>query len=217
MNKIKRWCIAATLAATALLAGCASKVWTTVTTYSAEGGLPAGAVLRIVPLKVDQGEQRSETGFEEQQAFDPLEFKYFADILGQRFSNAGYSLAKDDVTDLEVSLAYDVERRERDDDRPFTLYGSYGYFYRYGSVILVDDFDRERYEFVRRVKVQVARVGADESEPLLSLTAVSVGHCGHLSAVYDEMLEAIFTNLNRANGSIIRLPAKSVGRCEGSL
>jgi len=214
----RRWLTFSLIVISALLSACAGSVWTTVSTYRASDFLPPDAQLTILPLKNEKAEAQSESGDKEESSFDELEFKYFADILAKRFGQMGYRIAEGEASELEVYLIYDVERQKRNDNRPLTVYGRFGYFYRYGSVVFVDDVDRDQYEFVRKIKLKVVSVNAeDESEPLLSLTAVSKGQCEHLASVYDEMLDAIFSNLNRPNGSVIRLQSKSVGPCESGV
>lgn len=205
----------ALLGSLCLLSACAGSVWTTVSTYRADAGLPQKATIRIMPLVQINKVDDIDDGDAKNQPFDKLEFNYFAGRLGERFAKAGLSPTASEAADLTVYLAYDVSRQEKSDSRPVSMYGHLGYYYRYGSVIVVDDVDRDRYEFLRKVKVSVLQSGdADESEPLLSLTAVSKGGCGHLASVYEEMLDAIFSNLNRPNGSVIKLKSKRLGPCE---
>ncbi len=48
---------------------------------------------------------------------------------------------------------------------------------------------------------------------MLQVKASSVGHCKHMNVVFDEMLTAIFQNLERANGSVEKVKVKGDARC----
>jgi len=211
--------LVAVIALAGMLSACGG-VSTTLSTYRSAESLPVGATFNIVPEITKADEESGDVA----SAFDQLEFDFFAQKLSDRLVAMGFQhldgQASDaQAPDLVVTLVYDVERQRRNDPRPnhfYSFYGHFGFFHRYGSIVVIDDNDRERWEFIRKVKVKIERPRDDQdAEQMLSLTALSRGHCQHLSSVYDEMLEAIFANFYQPNGSVIRAKTKSRGPCEG--
>ncbi len=187
-----------------LLSACVSSVRTTVTTFRGESPVPPDARIAVVaPERV--------TGAEE---FDPLVFDYFKQRTAQHFSDRGYTVVKDaEQADFVASLQYDTVRQKKSDSNS-NVYGSVGYRYGYGSVVLMDGYDRDQFEFARHIKLSIAKQNAGDEEPVLSLAAVSYGQCEHLASVFDAMLDAVFEHFDAASGSVSTSSYKSKRPCE---
>lgn len=97
-----------------------------------------------------------------------------------------------------------------------------------GQRYIVTDVSDLREKYKREVEVQFYLNGSkftlDEllantteyksaSQPVWMSTAVSKGKCEHLIAVYDEMVEAIFRDFSRSNGSINNVSVRGDTNC----
>lgn len=188
------------------LSACATTVRTTVSTYKAPQTLPSAGSFVVRPVPDAKP--------------DKLEFRFYADKLAAQFERLGYQRATNTVApDLVVYLQYDVlrERKDRDGASRVGFSSGFGSYYRYGSVVVVDSIDHDRFEYLRKVKVQIVRpVASGEPEELLSLSGMSRGECEHLSSVFDEMVEALFHNLDSANGSVSTTSIKTPRSCLGT-
>lgn len=194
-------CVGICALVSCVLLSCASTVRTTVSTFRAPSPLPLSGRVKVLPVAGHEDQLKS------------LEFKYFSERLARHLSDQGYVVTTDDDALLTVYLEYDTQRQEK--NRRGSSVGfrtGFGYHYRYGSVVMVDDYDEERFEYVRRVKVSVVQ-SAGEQAPLLSLTGVSYGQCEHLSSVYDEILAALFSDMQRPSGSVVTVPVKASQPC----
>lgn len=194
-----------------LVSSCTSNVRTTVSTFRSLDALPSNATIKVLPRDVAEG-----------QYFDELEFDYFRQKLAQKFVEKGYRLAaENESATLVAYLQYDTQRQEKN-RRPTStfLHSSYGLRYGYGSFVVLEREERERFEYLRRVKVSVfsnTEVEATEvdTKALLSISAESSGRCQHLVSVYDDILTAIFQNPMRENGSVIKVPVRATRKCAG--
>ncbi|MFL0808781.1 MAG: hypothetical protein K6L76_00050 [Agarilytica sp.] len=212
------------LSACLILSSCESVIRAKVETFrDTNAGLPTGTIV------VRSGDEALN---------DSLEFKHYRDRLAQRLQEVGYTVQKEGPSEYLATLAYAVSRQEK--DRPSSrvvLGGHFGYYSHYprGS-ILITDFNGQEFEYVREVSLSIARSDSGstsdtassnttkpaEAKPItikpinkkiLEMRATSVGHCKHLTVVYDEMLHAIFSNMNRSNGSIDSVKVKGELRC----
>ena len=182
-----------------LFAACATNISTDITTFrTAQLGLIPGTV-EIRPR--------------EQSSAASLEFEYYAERLAQKLSVLGMKRVGSKA-DYVAYLDYGIERQQAE-QRGSTqvhayhaspmLWGHYGL----GTLVLTDG-RRDRFEFKRIVYLAINKAEAssdkkDSSEKLIEVTAISVGRCGQFIKVYDEMLQAIFTNINRQGGSVERV------------
>ena len=64
-----------------------------------------------------------------------------------------------------------------------------------------------------RVKGSKAKVQGAGNSQILQVNASSKGRCRHLTVVFDEILDAIFSNLLRENGSVEEVVIKGDVRC----
>ncbi len=150
------------------------------------------------------------------EATESLEFRFYRDKLAKRLQRAGYTLAEKGAAQYEATLNYGVIRQEKDKpDTRVVVGGFWGYYPHYprGSMLITDASGAE-FEFVREVNLRIDRiVSGDAREPVLEVKAASIGHCEHLTVVYDEMLEAIFSDLKRPNGSVVKVAVEGEARC----
>lgn len=155
-----------------------------------------------------------------------LEFKHYRDKLAERLMQLGYDVVEADNSEYIATLAYAVSRQEK--DRPSSrvvVGGHFGYYSHYprGS-IFITDFNAKEFEYVRDVSLslsesiapsqtEISNTNSQVAKTIIEMRATSVGHCEHLTVVYDEMLEAIFSNMSRSNGSIDTVKVKGELRC----
>ena len=157
---------------------------------------------------------------ESEELAETLEFRFYKTRLQEHLVKLGYSVAERADAEYVAYLGYGVEILEEDPSRGTVVWNA-GYGYgrpsRYGHVIVTDTTDL-RDLYVRHVEVRIdANQPVDEEAPyknkLIQVKASSKGKCEHLSAVYDEILEAIFRNLDRTDGSIERVSVKGEAKC----
>lgn len=190
-----------------LLSACESIIRAKVETFrDASLGLPKGTI----------AVQPGDTSLN-----DSLEFKHYADLLAERLRDIGYDVVLTGEAEYLATLAYAVSRQEKDSPSSRVVVGGhFGYYSHYprGS-IYISDFNSKEFEYVREVSLSISKSNAPNekedvsSSKILEMRATSVGHCEHLTVVYDEMLEAIFSNMNRTNGSIDRVKVAGELRC----
>jgi len=141
---------------------------------------------------------------------DSLEFKYYADKVASRLAALGYTPVASQASDYIARLGYSVSRQEA--DRPHSrviISGHYGYYPHSRALVLSEDTGKD-FEYVRDIALSIDRVD-DASAPtqIVQVKAASTGQCEHLTVVFDEMLDAVFANLMRSNGSVERVKIKS--------
>ena len=191
-----------------VLAGCASKVVTSIETF------------RNPSLEMRQGATVAVVA-ENQTVGDSLEFQYYQEKTLSQFNQLGYSTADVDTADYLAYLGYGAEYRDKDRGRTRVYWGGgYGHGFRSrvsGNVILADSYEQDEYQRFVSLKVEEnVQVNAESDaveNKVFALNATSNGHCEHLSAVFDEMLEAIFANLNQPSGSIVNASVESDVKC----
>lgn len=187
-----------------LISSCTANVKTTVSTFRSASPLPENGLVHILPRLTQSNE-----------AIDELEFAFFAEKLASQLTVVGLTQGNADNAGYIAYLEYDTVRQKKSRTNGH-LHGSVGYHYGYGSVVVADGYNREQFEFARRVKVTLERITKHtDNEKLLSLSAVSYGKCEHLASVYDEMLTAIFDNLHSPSGSVITTTIKNSQPCTG--
>ena len=183
-----------------LLAACQPAVRTDIATFRDEGlSLTPGSIV-VVP--------------DSDETAQSLEFRYFKDKLAARFQAAGLSPEESDSTDYVARLGYSVSRQEKDQPNSRVYIGGHIGYHRYphhGSVLLSDVGDE--FEYVRELTIAVERRASEAPLQIVQVKAASVGQCEHLTVVYDEMLDAIFSNLLRADGSVEKVTIKGDTRC----
>ncbi|MFL0802083.1 MAG: hypothetical protein K6L81_00050 [Agarilytica sp.] len=182
------------------LSGCQSIVRTDVSTFrSNDAALPVGTI-----LITGKNEEESKS----------LEFNYYRDKLAERLSVLGYTPVDSSDAKFKAVLSYGVLRQEKDEPHSrVVIGGTFGYYpyYPHGS-ILVTDFNDTEFEFVRDVSLSIESLGEGQSK-IIEIKASSVGHCEHLTVVYDEILDAIFSNVLRPNGSVQKVRIEGEARC----
>ncbi len=182
------------------LSACQSIVRTDVSTFrSSEAALPIGTI--FITGK-DEAESKS------------LEFTYYRDKLAERLRALGYTPVDVSEAKFKAVLSYGVLRQEKDEPHSrVVIGGTFGYYpyYPHGSILVTDLNDTE-FEFVRDVSLSIESLG-DEKRKIIEIKASSVGHCEHLTVVYDEILDAIFSDVLRPNGSVQKVRIEGEARC----
>jgi hypothetical protein len=195
---IRIFCLTAVIV---LLQACTASVRTTVTSYSADAVLNKGAVY-IVPG-------------DESDAPAGLEFDHFSRELAARFELAGFQIADSiDSANYEVALIYGVLRQEKDSRRGHTHFHTSLAFSRsrFGSAIIFEP-EEDEFEYVRYVELHVIQASERDDSAMRSIRAVSKGQCEHLGPVFGSMLDAIFKDLNRPDGSIVTITTPQARPC----
>jgi len=181
------------------ISACSSVVRTDVQTFRDENASFSTGTIRVAT--------------ESDEAPETLEFRYYKDKLEQRLSSLGYTPTEDENAQFIAKLGYSVSRQEKDKPHSRVLIGGqfgygYGYPYSRGSVLLSDGGGAE-FEYVRELSLAINQPEAAKKDSnVIQIKAVSVGNCEHLTVVYDEMLDAIFANFMRSDGSIERIAIK---------
>lgn len=153
------------------------------------------------------------------EALDPLEaktleFAHYRARLERLLSEQGYSvLPAGQASDLVALLGYQVhETRGRDRARAgYMTHYHTGFFRPHHSLVVVDDGGRT--EYVRRVDFVITRGEGEQAQRLYEVTGLSQGTCPVLSVVFDEMLEALFTDFPAPNGSVRTIRVRGDTRC----
>jgi len=178
-----------------LSSACSTTLNTRITTFKDQAANPntVGSVY-IRPLEADKA--------------GSLEFSWYAEPLASRMESLGFRVVKDPDADFLLDLEYGVNRRGADDKGNNTVFisGGFGSFRRGTSMGVVLDTDDDTYEYERVVNLRLTKRASDantKASSLLEVSAVSVGRCELLLPIYPEMLDAIFADLYRANGSTV--------------
>lgn len=131
-----------------------------------------------------------------------LEFAFYRERSELALSALGYSIAKNiDSADNLAYLDFGVDQVEVDDHQLPVGYIAQGYrpYNSRVGVVVVDD--GKETQFLRRVKLVLARNDVEQTH-FYEVSGKSVGRCGVLSVVFDEMLEAMLQNYPAANASV---------------
>ncbi|PCK08367.1 MAG: hypothetical protein COA42_09635 [Alteromonadaceae bacterium] len=200
--------LAALLVVIVALSACETSVRSAVSTYRNEGfNFAAGSVLVVA----EHAEQD-----------DSLEFAFFKQKLEERLVKVGYSIhpkgAAPEGAAYLVKLSYHIDRQESDSHSSGRILysGRIGHRNSIAGGYYGGHNDRD-FEYLREVNITIDRntpeSSRSESDKFLQIRAQSAGRCEHLSVVFDEMLDAIFSNLLRANGSIEQVRVKGETQC----
>ncbi len=181
------------------LAACQPVVRTNIETFNDENRNFSAGSIRVV------GEDEPEN--------PSLEFRYYKDKLEAKLADAGYQPTDAGDTSYLARLGYSVSRQEK--NRPSSrvvIGGHIGGFYPRSSILISDRIGND-FEYIREISLTLDEVVEGEDVRVVQVKATSVGQCEHLTVVYDEMLEAIFTQLMRPNGSIVNVSVKGDVKC----
>lgn len=186
-----------------LFTACSTSVKTRILTFKEQGLSLGSGTVHIEAL--------------EPELAGTQQFRYYARGLSEKLAGLGLTVVDSDKTDYVAKLGFQVNRREAEDRNGGSVVVSTGFgFYRGGhgaGLLFSGDRDTE-FEFERVVNVGISR---QAGESLLEVSAISVGRCDSLPSVYPQMLDAIFQNLFRADGSTVTVsvPAQR-GPCSTS-
>lgn len=171
------------------LLSCSSHLRTTITTFQ-DGALPiAVGTFHVVP-------------FENTPASEQLKFGFYKKQLEDKLKHMGFSLATDTEAQYTVYLSFSTTRREKDQKHSDVHFrGLYARGRGHGSGgIVIRDFRGHEFEYVRRV--QIGMEEKSSAHKLVEIDAVSFGECNQMPSVFSPMLDAIFENFWRTNGSV---------------
>ena len=199
--------IKVTLSAVALLilAGCESTVVSQIETFRNDD----------IALKGDSIAVRSKN----QAIENSLEFRFYKEKLESKLKNYGFNVIQaEEPSDFVALLGYSVnevesEERNRGSVYLSSAYGRYGY-YRAGGGVLISEADLQRV-YDRRVSLEINKSSELDSykDKAIQISVSSKGHCEHLSVVFDEILDAVFANLERDNGSVAQVKVPGETKC----
>jgi len=179
-----------------VLGACSSALNTRITTFKDQkAGAETGTVVILPFDKTTSGS---------------LEFSWFAEPLAIKMEALGFQVVEGANAEYSLELAYGVNRREADNRNNDTLIlsGGFGGFRRGTSLGVVIDADNDkRYEYERIVQLRLRKntAGDTENKSLIEVSALSIGHCDLILPVYPIMLDAIFKDFYRANGSTVHV------------
>jgi len=185
----------------ALVIGCQSVVRTDIETFRNEQAAFSIGTIRVLPA--------------DETPADSLEFRHFKDKLEHRLSVAGYTPTQAGEARYVARLGYSVSRQEKDKPQSRIYVGGHiGYHHHdHSSIRLTNNFGTE-FEYVRELSLAIDQPSSpEEVRQVVQVKATSIGACAHLSIVYDEMLDAVFDNLLRPDGSVEKVSVKGKSRC----
>lgn len=191
-----------------LVSGCASSVQTKVNAFKAPNATLGSGTIAVTALDEAIGQS--------------LEFAHYRTQTESVLAHLGYTpVSPNQPHSYRAVLSFGVESAQIERSGPRTAwvtraypyYGfHYGFGHRYGSglgVVVVDDGIDPGY--LRRLSLAIEN--AESGERLYEVTGFSVGRCGVMSVVFDEMLEAIVRDFPAADGSVRSVTVKGETKC----
>lgn len=155
-----------------------------------------------------------------------LEFQFYRDKLALKLAQEGYRTPSAGPYDYRIELSYDVKRQKvRQPRNRLISTGFHTWGFRYGGSVYTQ-LPEPAYEFKRTITLDMIRnavVGgqakayskksSEKGDKVLEVVATSVGGCEYLNIVFDEMLDAIFKNLDRPSGSLVNVRVSGDNHC----
>lgn len=191
-------------------AGCASTLETRVSTFRDESAVIGAGTIKVVP--------------EESQLTESLEFGHYRKKLEIKLAAQGYTPVEDENARYLARLGYWVEEREVPDNGPRTSIGTsigtvFGGRVGVGTGITLGGGRGMETEYYRVVTITISEnrpfprdgKATRQANHLIEVRASSAGDCADLPLVFDQMLDAVFTNFARPSGSTetVEVPADS--------
>lgn len=192
------------------VAGCASTLETRVSTFRDESAVIGGGTIKVVP--------------EESQLTQSLEFGHYRRKLEDKLAAQGYMPIADGSARYLARLGYWVEEREVPDKGPRTSIGTsigtvFGGRVGVGTGITLGGGSTTEIEYYRVVTITISEnkpfprdgKATSQTNHLIEVRASSAGNCADLPLVFDQMLDAVFSNFDRPSGSTetVEVPADS--------
>lgn len=193
-----------------LVAGCASTLETRVSTFRDEAAVIGEGTIKVVP--------------EESQLTDSLEFGHYRKNLEEKLAALGYTPVGDENAQYIANLGYWVEEREVPDKGPRTSIGTsigtvFGGRVGVGTGITLGGGNGTEIEYYRVITITIREnkpfprdgKATGQANHLVEIRASSAGDCADLPLVFDQMLDAVFSNFSRPSGSTetVEVPADS--------
>lgn len=149
-----------------------------------------------------------------------LEYAYYATSLEQALQSLGYTLvlSQDSPESTSTYIAFlnyavsEVESRRNGSFSTGLYSTSRAHHSAAGTGVVIVDDSRRRPEFERKLQLVIALRG-EQQERVYEVTGTSRGRCGTLSAVFEEMLEAMLTDFPANNGSLNTISVRGDSRC----
>ncbi len=192
------------------ISGCASTLETRVSTFRDESAVIGQGTIKVVPDKSE--------------LTDSLEFGLYRQKLEQKLAALGYTPVEDNPRYI-AQLGYWVEEREVPDDGPRTSIGTsigtvFGGRVGVGTGITLGGGRGTETEYYRVITIAIEdnrsfpRDGkARQANRLVEIRASSAGSCGNLPVVFDQMLDAVFTDFMRPSGSTVTVEVPADSDC----
>lgn len=193
-----------------LCSSCASTVHTKVNAFKAPEAVLGSGTIAVTALDEATGQSLEFAHYRAQAASALAKLGYTPVPLSQPHTYRA-------VLDFGVESAQ-VERagaRTAWVTRAYPYYGfHYGFGHRFGygsglGVVVVDDGMDPGY--LRRLSLAIEN--AEAGERLYEVSGISVGRCGVMSVVFDEMLEAILRDFPTADGKVRSVTVKGETKC----
>lgn len=157
---------------------------------------------------------------------DSLEFLHYKGKIEQKIASHGYKIVNN-PTDAEfiALVAYGIDEGKNaivstpifgqtGGGATFTSYGTSSYTMPSFGVVASSTNSETRY--TRGIALDIVRakdLQAGHPKKLFELRAKSVGICSSIAAVFDEMLESIFTEFPGESGKARKVTLQSKGDC----
>lgn len=142
-----------------------------------------------------------------------LEFAHYKRILQNKLVALGYQLSpENEQSDYVVLLDYAVAETLDESNERLYLDAAHINLRRSRTDTVVVVNDRSDKQYKRTVKVVIAE-NTPEAPRLYEVTGHSEGECEVLSIVFDEMIDAMFTDFPAANGSTKTIRVEGDVRC----
>jgi hypothetical protein len=205
-----------------IFTGCANKIRTTTTTFYAAEHQQRGA---IIVLSSDH------------QTNNSLAFKHYQAKFNEKLKAQGYAIAPSiEASDYIALVSYGIDNgkssivstpivgqiggdtRYRSGtayiDGKKTTYS--GFYYTMPVYGVVGSSTRTVTTYTRAIAMDIVKTDSFKSknpDKMYEVRAKSVGNCSVMLEVFDEMLEAMFSNFPNESGKAITIAVESDSRC----
>lgn len=196
-----RWLkLAMVLSSLLIFAGCTGVVRTQINAFKAEQ-----ESLTPATIAVEAGDEVANSS---------LEFAHYRGRVENKLADQGFTIVRPDQgPEYIAKLSFGVQETEptRTSSTSYVTQ-PYGSYFRPNLGVVVTR-DSGRREYLRRVNLQVARQQYGEILPVYEVTGRSYGRCPIISVVFDEMLEALFTDFPAEAGTVRNVSVRGDTRC----
>ncbi len=205
-----------------VFSGCATKIRTTTTTFYAPDHQQRGAIIVVSP---------------DYQTNNSLAFKHYQSKFNEKLKAKGYTIAQNiEASDYIALVSYGIDQGKSSIvSTPIVGQVGGGTGYRSGTIYV--DGKKTRYSgfeytmpvygvvgtstrtvtrYTRAIAMDIVKTESfkqDNPEKMYEIRAKSVGNCSVMLEVFNEMLEAMFTNFPNESGKAITVAIESDSKC----